>query len=119
MIKNTFSVFSILFLLTIFLGENVTAQLIADAGPNNSICPMTLSESKEFIGGNPSVTGGTGPYKYSWSFSNITKIGSRIIHASEILNDTSIANPIIENSFDDTLKFKLIATDANGLTAID
>lgn len=69
------------------------AQLIANAGPDITVC----LNSSVSIGGTPSVTGGTPPYKYSWS-------------PSTFLSSTSVANPTLTAITSD-ISYTLTVTD--------
>ena len=80
-------------LLLVILFQNSFAQLAANAGINKMGCPNgTIS-----IGGTPSATGGTAPYKYSWS-------------PATFLNSTTVANPIVTN-ITGNMSYTLTVTD--------
>ncbi len=72
--------------------------LNVDAGTNQSI----QSGGSATIGGNPTASGGTPPYTYSWN----PTVG---------LNNASIANPIATPTTSTT--YNLIVTDAEGCTS--
>lgn len=85
----------LLIIILVCSGSVVRAQVTADAGPNESICP----NSSVSIGGAPSATGGTAPYTYAWSPANG-------------LSNTTGPNPL---AFPSTPTwYQLIVTDANG-----
>lgn len=69
------------------------AQLTADAGPDLIGC----YNGSLVIGGNPSSTGGTPPYKYSWS-------------PSTFLSSSTVANPTITALTSD-ITYTLTVTD--------
>ena len=85
----------------------IKAQLKADAGFNLFLCdsfgksiiaPLISNRTNKLLGGNPTAWGGIPPYKYKWTFSYKTILTSKpYIYASDILNDTSIANPIVKD----------------------
>ena len=62
--------------ITLLSVATTSAQLVADAGSDQSVC----SGSSVTIGGSPTGTGGTGTYTYAWS-------------PATGLSSTSIANP--------------------------
>lgn len=86
----------LLFLFLLLIGTaGVRAQVVADAGPNKTICPS----SSVSIGGAPSASGGTAPYTYAWFPANG-------------LSNTTGPNPL---AFPSTPTwYQLIVTDANG-----
>jgi len=78
---------------------NANAQFTIDAGPDTIICygPGYAGLINYKIGGNPTAFGGFEPYKYTWSgtrylYPSSNRIG--LFHASDDLNDTTIANPL-------------------------
>ena len=79
-----------------FLALNSFSQaLTADAGSNTSVC----ANDSVPIGGNPSATGGTPPYTYSWS-------------PATGLDDATVANP---NAFpSSTTPYTLTVRDGAG-----
>jgi gliding motility-associated-like protein len=82
---------------------NVTQQTLqANAGNVNVICAS--ANTPVTIGGNPSVTGGTGPYVYSWS-------------PAAGLSSTSVSNPIATVSA--TTTYYLTVTDSKGCISVD
>jgi hypothetical protein len=98
------------------------AQLTADAGGDNHFCTYPDSINALIIGGNPSALGGFPPYSYEWSIEPFDLFtGSNItITTSDVLNDTSIANPnIIDFTIKESFKFKLKVIDDIGQVAFD
>ena len=91
----------LLFFTFYVLSFTLHAQtLIANAGGNTSVC---LNDSVQ-IGGNPSATGGTPPYSYSWQ--PITG-----------LDNPASANP---NAFPTSLTtYTLTVTDGTGKSSMD
>jgi hypothetical protein len=88
----------ILFLLSLFC-QKLSAQLIVDAGINQSIC----KGSSVVIGGNPSATGDA-PFRYHW------------LPSTNLSSDT-VANPEANPTI--TTIYYLSVTDSNSHTSID
>jgi len=110
------SFFSIIYLNLTF------AQLTAHAGGDRHLCTHPDSLNALIIGGNPSALGGVSPYSYEWSIEPFDLYsGSNItITASDVLNDTSLANPnIIDFTIKESFKFKLKVIDDIGQVAFD
>lgn len=103
--------------------NNVLGQCMADAGSNVVVCVGIdgMMDSTVQIGGNPIATGGTPPYTIAWETYHQWIIGQYTITytASDILNDTTIANPKIINDPGTPLHFTLTVTDANGIICTD
>lgn len=78
---------------------NQPAQLSADAGADDIICPGDTVQ----LGGNPTANGGTANYQYNWTGSNILNAGD--------------PNPMATPSA--TGDYILTITDANNCTALD
>ncbi|HQH18277.1 MAG TPA: gliding motility-associated C-terminal domain-containing protein [Bacteroidales bacterium] len=78
----------------------VNPMIIADAGNDTIVCTGTSMQ----IGGNPTASGGTPPYTYSWS-------------PASGLDDTDIPNPIA--TFTTTTTYTVTVTDSLGCTATD
>lgn len=99
------------------------AQLTADAGPDKVHCSGADNFVTVQLGSNPTAAGGTAPYTYKWETRFFYQMGNFTItqSASDFLNDTTSANPIVEwGTFNHTpLNFKLTITDANNQTSID
>lgn len=91
------------------------AQLVVDAGSDTAVCadsPNTLT-----IGGNPTASGGVSPYRYAWSAEY--EYAGRTYTASHLLVDTTVANPVFTEPFNDSATFYLTVTDSDQATAID
>lgn len=103
--------------ILIFFGSFTTyAQLNADAGTDKVAC--TGSDTTA-IGGNPTASGGTPPYTFTWE-ATYSYFGY-IYHASDLLNDTTVSNPIVVNSVnaDDWIEFVVTVEDANSVSRKD
>ena|SRR6218665_2867293 len=109
-------------ILLILSARFITAQCQANAGGNMHIC-MELHTTTATIGGTPTASGGTAPYTYCWSTDAIPIFpGSTLIFtASDFLNDTTAANPVViaNNLIADTTVFYLKVTDALGCVSYD
>ncbi|MGB1004700.1 MAG: T9SS type A sorting domain-containing protein [Salibacteraceae bacterium] len=94
--------FSFIFLpLLWLLSFSCIAQtpLSVDAGTDQHMCiDINNGIDTTEIGGMPSAMGGIPPYSYSWSFT-YTNANGFVIYGSDFLNDTTLANPLIENHF--------------------
>ena len=78
----------------------VYPELVADAGEDKNIAPGGSTQ----IGGNPTASGGTAPYIYSWI-------------PIESLDDATIANPTA--SPNETTTYTVAVTDDNGCEDTD
>lgn len=75
-------------------------ELIADAGEDTEI----EQSGNIMIGGNPTASGGTADYFYSWT-------------PVDNLNDNAIANPTASPT--ETTDYTVVVTDINGCTSSD
>lgn len=93
------------------------AQCVADAGPDKVVCTgLGFNDiDSTSIGGNPTASFGVPPYTYTWSAYYEYDVANQIFiyTASDFLNDTSVANPVLKETFHDDLDFYLTVTDAN------
>jgi hypothetical protein len=78
--------------------------IAAHSGGNQTYC---LPHGAVTLGGSPTVTGGSGPYSYSWS-------------PSTNLSSTSTSNPVISTAVAGTITYYVTATNiSSGCTSID
>jgi hypothetical protein len=109
-------IFTFLFLSVISFSS--LAQLTVDAGPVRAFCEDDLKNQLNLLAEDPIVSGGTAPYTYSWS-TTISLSPTLVFHASSFLSDTTLANPILKESYGNSLSFELKITDSEGNTATD
>lgn len=87
--------FILSFVILLLVTTLTNAQLTANAGPDQTVCAGTSF----VIGGNPTATGGTPPYTYSWS-------------PSTGLNNAQVANPTA--LLYSNINYTVIVTDSLG-----
>lgn len=97
------------------------SQCIADAGSDIHRCSR---DSTVQLGGSPTAFGGSTPYTYEWSIDPIPTTSQTVpyVYASNMLNDTSIANPmfIYNGSFlKDSITIYLKIIDNQGCQSFD
>jgi hypothetical protein len=117
--KTLYLIFTASFLLT--YSNYSLSQCIADAGPDIHRCSR---DSSVQLGGDPTAFGGTPPYTYKWSIDPIPTLSQVVpyVYASNMINDTSIANPIFtyNGSFlKDSISIYLKITDNQGCHSFD
>lgn len=96
----------------------VFSQCTVDAGPDEYLC---LLDSLNFhqIGGNPTASGGTPPYTYTWEARHVVA-GIWVLTASDFLDDTTSANPIVTSYYiDEPVEFYLTVEDSDGYVCKD
>ncbi|MFD1553276.1 hypothetical protein DNU06_16795 [Putridiphycobacter roseus] len=105
-------------IILILISNYSFSQLTIDAGGDSIVLCQEQNFIPLFLGGNPTVTSGAGPFSYEWSIeSPYTIPGSSItLHAADFLDDTTISNPIVIDGFGvlDSLRFFLKVTDGIG-----
>lgn len=113
---KSFSVFLSLILLC--LATALSAQCVADAGPDHHLCNAFSGGDTITLGGKPAATGGVPPYTYHWQYLNDYPAFS--VTADAFLSDTTVANPEYGAAgWSDTMSFVLTVKDANGQTCRD
>jgi hypothetical protein len=110
-----------IFILIFFTSSLMQAQCIADAGSDQHWCkPIEEVGETIVLGGEPAASSGEAPYSYSWSIEPISPNGSDLtFYASHFLNDTTLANPEVENNWGFEMEFILTVTDSDGFTCSD
>lgn len=97
-------------------GYQLLSQCVADAGPDRVVCNENNGLVPLQIGGNPTAVSGTPPFTYTWEGRQVLTIGNLtfVTTASEILNDTTLANPtVVNNDLFNNFRLILTVTDAN------
>lgn len=97
----------------------LSAQCVADAGSDGCIASPNFLPIE--IGGNPTASGGQGPYTYTWQASDLIYSDSTIIprKASDYLDDSTAANPKIINFPNSSIEFFLTVKDQNDMVCLD
>lgn len=111
--KYSYRIFA--FFLITAISSICYSQLVAHAGNDTAFCSSNWEKAS--FGGNPSATGGTEPYTYAWSTEY--EYAGRTYSASTFLLDTTVANPVFKEYFDDSAVFHLSVRDANNDIAYD
>ncbi|MCF8463940.1 MAG: T9SS type A sorting domain-containing protein [Flavobacteriales bacterium] len=88
------------------------AQCSADAGPDAHLCKVSGFEMQ--LGGNPTATVGYPPFVYEWSIEPIELSAGLVFWSSTFLNDTTVANPNLTDTWGDEMVFYLEVTDSLG-----
>jgi hypothetical protein len=114
--KTIITIFTLLLLS--FYSE---AQCIADAGGTKAVCSSWNSIDTIFLGATPSANFGQPPYTYIWEAYQSIQIGQFTFEtfASDLLDDTTIANPRITSTLENPIYFFLTVIDANNDTCKD
>ena len=107
---------AITIVLIIITKNQTMGQCSVDAGSDITVC-AGMGVFEQSLGGSMVIENGTFPYTYAWSCS--FSIGTFELNASDFLNDTTLANPELTNSVDDSLTFDVLVTDLNGNTCWD
>ena len=105
----------------------INAQLTVDAGNDLIVCCCTENEGEETmqLGACPVAKGGVEPYTYTWSgkyYGQQPDKDPRWIYASDVLNDTTVSNPIFKNKLvpeNGWIKIYLKVEDAQGSVKFD
>jgi hypothetical protein len=106
------------FVIVCFLGLSIQTmgQCVADAGPDRVVCNSWNAMDTIALGGNPSAAGGVAPYTYTWETN--WQVGNWNFTASDFLDDTTAANPLIIHSAEQ-LNFILTVVDSESTVCKD
>lgn len=104
-----------LILITFF--TRTYGQCIVNAGNDTTLC-VTFGLDTVYLGGTPTVIGGTPPYTYTWTC-NYSMLNTVFFTASDFLDDTTSANPRVNEHNGDTLSFYLTVSDNAGNSCSD
>jgi len=111
-----------IFLKSLLFSGALLMHLALLAQSNN--LPVNLPAGLHFCGVQDSarltasVSGGAPPYRYVWSMEPVTYL-SYTFHASDFLDDTSRAQPLLRTPSQDSLYFRLSLRDSLGTVATD
>ncbi|MDP2890925.1 MAG: hypothetical protein Q8P34_18410 [Bacteroidota bacterium] len=116
-------------LLTLYFSISFSSksfgQLIVDAGKDTIVCSGNTDDEgieRIKIGGNPTASGGVGPYKFTWSGKRKIYPSSKyMLYASDILEDTTQCNPTFKRNSapEDWFTFHLKVEDASNHIGYD
>jgi len=111
-------IFKILIIITVIIFSNnlLFGQCIANAGKDTALCDYETNEFQ--LGGKPTVIGGIEPYTYKWS-ANLNWSGIFTLTASDLLNDTTIANPKLKETVFGNVIITLEVIDGNNIACKD
>ena len=108
--------FTVITVVLFLFFTDICAQIVADAGKDTAFCSDIPNSI--VIGGNPTASGGVPPYKYTWY--GYYQYGGKKILASSILEDTTVANPVlIEGPVFDSVVLYVHVADLNDNSHID
>ncbi|HLG04469.1 MAG TPA: T9SS type A sorting domain-containing protein [Bacteroidia bacterium] len=113
---------TLLLLLSMMSAQIGISQCGADAGADIFSCASDTDAYSFPIGGNPTAQSGAAPFIYEWSIDPIVWIPNTIFvfYASDILDDTTAANPnVIDRGVATVIPFFLKVTDNNGCISYD
>lgn len=113
--KRYIYIFIVCLLTTISFIDSY-GQCSTNAGKDTMLC-VNSGLNDFYLGGMPTVTGGTPPYSYTWSC--IYTMNSLTFTTSDFLDNTTVSNPKLIAHTSDTLAFYLTVTDNFGNTCKD
>lgn len=115
--KHTYFLLILLFMF--WMPSASQAQtLMADAGPDDTICANLGFQDTIILGGSPAAFGGTPPYSYEWTLMGDSTTSGP---GSDMLSDSSVANPeYYLNSILGMYRWAIVeVTDSTGAVATD
>lgn len=120
--KKALLVLGLIFSSSIIYSQN---SCFADAGEDRVFCLPAFGDtasadtSQLTLGGFPAASGGVGPYTYTWTMTPFVLEKGQIVSAADILNDTTIANPLVTFFQRDEQTFFLTVRDSAGAICRD
>lgn len=112
---------ALIIILLLAFDNCIKAQLTVDAGSDKVQCGTWHGFDSTMLGGNPTASGGSGQYTYTWSADYLIDFSGTIYHlsASDLLTDTTAANPQLKYQLEQTTVFYLDVSDNNGNSVSD
>lgn len=97
------------------------SQFTANAGLDTTICVTWNTPGTLMLGGNPTASGGTAPYSYTWecNYNYVVGPNTYLLTASDFLSDTTIANPDLILTKNSPVTFFLKVEDNLGQIYLD
>lgn len=111
-----FFIATVCIIWTVFYSKTF-GQCSANAGSDTTLC-VTLGLDTVYLGGTPTVTGGTPPFTFTWTC-DYSILNTIFLTASDFLDDTTSANPRIKDHNGDTVAFQLTVSDSLGNSCSD
>jgi len=117
--KKTIHYILLLMFLLFYNGYIGYSQLTVDAGPDQAVCINLNDMDTITLGGNPTASGGSGAYTYCWETLYHLPFSQNSWYASDILDDTTSANPKLVHAIGSELVFHLTVHDEEEISAVD
>lgn len=97
------------------------SQLNINGGNDTTICVTWNIPGSLILGGNPTISGGTDPYTYTWecNYNYVVGPNTYLLTASDFLDDTTVSNPNLIYTVDSPVTFFLKVQDYSGQQAFD
>ncbi len=115
--KRQLQILTVCLLMTLTFSVDTYGQCTADAGSDTTLCISLFGLDTFYLGGIPTAIGGIPPYTYTWTCTYT--IITLTFNASDFLDDTTAANPLLLGYNNDTLTFYLSVMDGLGNTCTD